>query len=135
MGMNIVPQQLLADPERDRLYAIASNGIPGSNGGNVVYALGGAEHVDSEVSFGALGATALAVDPASGALYSASERMGYGRVQAQGALMGEDLAAPLETWKRPRSLAYNPSTGHLFVGLDSGLRRGGGGDLLIRHLT
>jgi YVTN family beta-propeller protein len=123
MGMDIIPQRLLADPQRGRLYAIASNGVPGSNGGSIVYALDGADHAHSGLRFGALGATALALDPASGTLFSASERMGYGRVQAQDVETGEDIVAALETWKRPRSLAYNTATGHLFVGLYSGPRR------------
>ena len=123
LGAEIVPRRIVVDADGNRLYAVAFNGTPGSNGGDIIYVLDATDHRVLDARAGVVGVTALALDAAGGRLYASSSRMGYTQVQAVDLASGQPALAPLELWKYPRSLAFNPATGHLFLGLTPGSRR------------
>ena len=80
---NLVPYRLIAEPSGQRLYAIAPNGAPGSNGGVVAYAVDSNKlRVQSE--FGEINVFALAIDAGSQRAYVAAshpiEGLGQGYV-------------------------------------------------------
>jgi len=110
----VKPIHIQVDPEAGRAYMVASNGVPGSNAGFVVYVvdLKSGELVRGEV--GGLSMTGLAVDPEGQRIFSTAGRFGYYQLIVNDASSFKCLAT-LSLPKYPAALAYNPKTHHLFI--------------------
>jgi YVTN family beta-propeller protein len=123
LGYPIVPQQIRVDPQGNRLYVVAFNGIPGSNGADMIYVLDRAsrEPIQTEHRLSQPSVLDLVLDPVAQRLYSVAGRFGRNSVIVEALPQGQDLAT-LELWKYPRSVGYNPDTEHLFIGLNPGSR-------------
>jgi YVTN family beta-propeller protein len=113
-GRPVKPAQVVVDGSKGLLFAVASNGVPGSNGGMVVYTLDLATGDRLDKSLGGISTTAIALDEVGERLYSVASRPPSYR------LFVDDIAsfgqvASLALPDYPAALAYNPSTHHLFV--------------------
>jgi len=120
LGLEIVPRRIVADPTANRLYVAAFNGIPGSNGGDMIYALDSRSFERLPASLGGVSTIDLALDAAAGRLYSVAGRFGSYTLHANDLKGG--AAQMLDLTKQPRALAYSPTTDHLFVALIEGAR-------------
>lgn len=113
-GTKEKPVKVQVDPRTGRAYMVAFNGVPGSNGGFIVYVLDleTGEPVRGQV--GGLSMTGLVLDPEGGRIYSTAGRFGYFQLIVNDA---HNLArvATLGLPKYPAALAYNPATHHIFI--------------------
>jgi len=107
------PVRLLRDPGRDMLYAVADNGIPGSNGGRVVYRREGNSWSSSDVP-GRLGVLELVYDETTDRFYSTHEHMGEYGLQIWDANERRELLY-VELDASPVALLLNTSRHHLWV--------------------
>jgi len=110
------PVATVLDTRRNILYAVAYNGTPGSNGGNVVR-----RFVDGDFSLTALAPGRLSVidliyDEQTDRFYATNWRMGSYGLQISDA---EDCreALYLRLDRPPAIMALNPATHHLWVAL------------------
>lgn len=115
----VKPVQIAVDARVGRAFMVASNGIPGSNSGLVVYVvdLRSGELVPGMV--GGLSTTALALDSEGQRVFSTAGR--FGRFQ----LIVNDTVSLKQTDvvdlpSHPAALAYNPATHHVFICLNPG---------------
>jgi YVTN family beta-propeller protein len=112
------PVQMLLDTRRNRLYAVALNGIPGSNNGYVVTRIGEADADPAAPAPGKLSVVDLVYDEEMDRFYATNARMGtYGLQVSQGEDGRELLALRLDRY--PAAMALNPATRHLWVVLQS----------------
>jgi YVTN family beta-propeller protein len=117
-GSQEIPRQIVRDTRRERLYAVAFNGVPGSNGGSVVTRLGpqGAE-LDAPAP-GRLSVIDLLYDEDSDRFFSTNGRMGtFGLQVSDGEDCRELLYLPLAG--HPVALALDSATHHLWLALQS----------------
>ncbi len=115
-GLGQPPRAYLRDTVRGRMYAIALNGLPGSNGGTVLAPLDG--DVRSE-TLGGPGVIEAAYDAVTDRFLVANgPGLGPCSLQALSAVDGEEL---LDTVPGgcPTHLALMPTTGHLWVSVSS----------------
>jgi DNA-binding beta-propeller fold protein YncE len=114
-GEGILPDTLLVNPRAPRFYATASNGIPGSNGGTIVYAIDG-DALKQIALNGDRNVTSLALDAGAQRLYvSASHPLALtNRLNVLDA-RSLDLTASLGLPARASAMAVNPATHHLFL--------------------
>lgn len=118
-GGEEIPSRIVRDSRRERLYAVAFNGVPGSNGGNTVTRLGaqGAEITASAP--GRLSVIDLLYDEEGDRFYSTNARMGtFGLQVSAGEDCRELLYLPLAGY--PAALAVNRTTHHLWLAVQSG---------------
>ncbi|NLT72951.1 MAG: hypothetical protein GXX94_01975 [Chloroflexi bacterium] len=107
------PVQVLMDTRRNRLYAVALNGLPGSNGGYVAYWLDGIAWREAE-AIGRLGVLDVVYDEITDRFFSISSHMTEHGVQVTGADSGQMLhAIPLEV--APQAMLLNAPLHHLWV--------------------
>jgi len=121
LGYPIVPRAIQVDPLRNRLYLVGFNGTPGSNGGDIIYVVDGETLKLLDGRPGGLSTFDLALNVEGGRLYSVAGRFGNYDVYINDAETYAELQRR-DFRKRTRSLAYNPATDHLFVGLMEGGR-------------
>lgn len=116
-----VPVDFTIDPEGNRIYAVASNGIPGSNWGMIVYVVDGATHQQLSSGLGGASVTALALDAPVHRLYIATTHLIEGRYffQAFDTVSGEQIFS-LELESEIHALAVNSDTQHIFLARDDG---------------
>lgn len=109
----VKPIRTLVDAQAGRVYLIASNGIPGSNGGLVVYItdLQG-KQVDGQV--GGLSMTGMALDSAGHLLFSTAARFSSYSLMVDDARSLQRVAT-LSLPRYPAAIGYNPRTHHIFV--------------------
>jgi len=117
----VKPVQIQVDPATDRAYIVASNGIPGSNSGLVIYILDLKSGEQIEGWVGGLSTTDLALDPAGQRIFSTAGRFGYFQMIVNNAASLEQVAV-VDLNKYPAALAYNPQTQHIFVALTQAMR-------------
>lgn len=116
-GGEVPVQGAVLDTRRDHLYVIASNGVPGSNGGLVVSRYDGAAAVHGAPSPGRLSTIDLLYDQKLDLFYSTNSRMGtYGLQVTRAEDMRELYAWGLDAY--PAALIHNPATGHVWVALE-----------------
>ena len=116
-----VPTDFGIDPETNRLYAVASNGVPGSNWGMIVYVVNGATNQQLSSGLGGTSVTALALDPAAHRLYIAITRLIEGRYFFQAFdTVSEERVFSLELESEVHALAVNPNTRHIFLAREDG---------------
>jgi len=116
-----VPTGFAIDREANRLYAVASNGVPGSNWGMIVYVVNGATHQQLSSGLGGTSVTALALDPAVHRLYIATTRLIEGRYFFQAFdTVNEERVFSMELDSEVHALVVNPNTQHIFLARDDG---------------
>jgi YVTN family beta-propeller protein len=117
----VKPVQIRVDSVAGRAYIVASNGVPGSNSGLVIYVtdLESGEPVEGWV--GGLSTTDLALDPAGQRIFSTAGRFSYFQMIVNDALSLEQVAV-VDLQSYPSALAYNPQTQHVFICLTQAMR-------------
>ncbi|MBC7265277.1 MAG: hypothetical protein H5T64_13120 [Chloroflexi bacterium] len=128
----VLPVEIHVDPASNRLYLVAFNGIPGSNGGYIVYTLDRRTLEPLEHTSSAFSVTGLAIDPERKELYATTVRFSYYHILAEDTRDFTTIGA-LDLPKYPECLAYNPVTRHLFIGLSQTYRPDvpPGGEILV----
>jgi DNA-binding beta-propeller fold protein YncE len=119
--LSVTPVKIQVDSAAGRAYMTASNGIPGSNGGLIIYVVDmkSGEQVEGQV--GGLSTTDLALDPAGHRIFSTSGRFSWFQMIVNDTASLEQIAA-VALQKYPSALAYNPQTQHVFIGLTQAMR-------------
>jgi len=109
------PLRSEVDTVTNRLFVAAFNGIPGSNGGFILYALDAGTGEQLPPGLGGLSTTAMLLDRESRRLYSIAGRYGSYKLYVDDPdLLSHIADRPLDPI--PVSLAYVPATNHLLVG-------------------
>ena len=109
------PLRSEVDAVTNRLFAVAFNGVPGSNGGFILYALDASTGEQLPPGLGGLSTTAMLLDRESRRLYSTAGRYGSYKLYVDDPDLLRHIAdRPLDPI--PVSLAYVPATNHLLVG-------------------
>ena len=117
------PVQVVLDTRRDLLYAVAFNGIPGSNGGYIVTRWG-SEGPDQSVPVpGKLSVIDLVYDEKTDRFYATHSRMGEHGLQISEAEDGRELL-DLRLNRYPPAMVLNPTTWHLWLVLAPSFREG-----------
>jgi len=124
------PVQVVLDVRRNRFYAVAANGIPGSNYGYVVTRLDEGLAASQAPAPGQLSVVELIYDEEMDRFYATSLRMGTYSLQVSQA---EDCQqVHLVSFNRyPAAMALNPATRHLWVVLQTVSVRTTAADTLI----
>lgn len=108
------PVEYALDTRANRLFVVADNGVPGSNGGMVIYVVDLAGEGQLEKTLGRVHTTGIVLDAQGRRLYAAS-------VHFSDAWLGVYNIDTLELVREvrldmvPRDLALVPSTAHLFI--------------------
>ena len=113
-GTRETPRGYVWDSRRGRMYAIAHNGIPGSNGGDVLASL---DPDAGPAPASRVGITAAVYDAATDRLYTASRRMAACALAASSAEDGTEILG-LRFAGCPEHLALVEETGHLWVAVN-----------------
>jgi YVTN family beta-propeller protein len=112
----VEPVQIRVDAAADRAYILASNGVPGSNGGLVIYIIDLENGGPVEGWVGGLSTTDLVLDPAGQRIFSTAGRFGYFQMIVNDTSSLKQVAV-VDLDKYPSALAYNPQTQHVFIAL------------------
>lgn len=124
------PIQILLDTRRDVPYAVAFNGIPGSNGGYIIARWNGERFDPSLPAPGKLSVAQALYDEKMDRFYATYARMGTFGLQVSNAEDCAEIAdIPLERY--PTALVLNPATWHMWVVLPA-LGQAEPGDTLVR---
>jgi YVTN family beta-propeller protein len=118
-GTELPPVATARDTRRGQSYAVAYNGVPGSNGGYEVSPLDGSADGDAEVPQrmpGRLSVISVLYDAGSDRWYSTNSRMGTFGLQVAQAQDNQELLY-LHLPQYPTNLALNPASGHLWLAL------------------
>lgn len=108
------PVQMVRDTRRGLLYAVASNGVPGSNHGYVVTRWGPRGPEPGQPVPGRLSVVQLLYDEALDRFYATTTRMGQHGLQVSQASDCQELFyMPLRDYAT--AMALNPTTHHLWV--------------------
>ncbi|KPL22404.1 MAG: hypothetical protein AMJ93_07230 [Anaerolineae bacterium SM23_84] len=110
----VKPTHIQVDPRAGRAYMVASNGVPGSNSGLMVYVIDVRTGEPIEGQVGGLSMSGLALDPPGGRIFSTAGRFGRYELIVNDASTLEREAA-LDMPRYPAAIAYNPVTHHLFI--------------------
>ena len=114
-GAGITPDVLLTNPSVPRFYAVASNGVPGSNGGNALY-LFDSETVKQLAIVGDRNISALVLDDATQRLYeTATHPLAYTTKLSVFDALSLNRISTLDLPTRVTAMALNPQTHHLFM--------------------
>ncbi|MBM4428884.1 MAG: hypothetical protein FJ026_00865 [Chloroflexi bacterium] len=130
--VKVAPTVIQVDPAAGRAYMIASNGIPGSNAGLVLYVLDLKTGQQLQANVGGLSMTGLALDVEGQRIFSTAGRFGSFQLIVDDAHSLKQVTA-LALPAYPAALAYNPATKHVFVCLldTSDMTRGSAVELWI----
>ncbi|HUT15756.1 MAG TPA: beta-propeller fold lactonase family protein [Anaerolineae bacterium] len=110
----VKPIDIQVDAEAGRAYTVASNDVPGSNGGLVVYMIDLMTGERIQGSVGGLSMTGLALDSEGERIFSTIGRFGYHQLIVND-LRSYEQTTTLDLLGYPAALAYNPETYHLFI--------------------
>jgi len=112
-GSTVPPSAVYQDARRGRLFAKAFNGVPGSNGGYVLYPLDGDRDPRRRLP-GRLSLTDALYDTTLDRWYCTNTRMGTYGLQIVQAHDNQEIAyLPLAGY--PSTMALNTKTGHLWI--------------------
>jgi len=116
LDVEVPPVRVAVDTRRGRAYAVAYNGVPGSNGGSVIARLTDDAGGPGTTTNGRVGVVDLIYDPDADRLYATINRMSiYGLQVSDPATLEERQYFPLEA--PPSAAALNGGTHHLWVAL------------------
>jgi DNA-binding beta-propeller fold protein YncE len=107
------PVQMLRDTRRNVLYAVAQNGVPGSNAGFVVYRQDGSAWSDENVP-GRLSVLDIAYDDATDRFYALCGHMGEYALQIYSAADHKEVAY-IRLAMPPAAMLLNSPQHHLWV--------------------
>ncbi len=111
---NVEPIYTLVDSPIGRAFIMASNGVPGSNGGLVVYVVDLKSGKRVEAQVGGLSMTAMALDMEEQRIFSTAGRFGsYSLIVDDAKALKHIAALALDGY--PVALGYNPNTHHIFI--------------------
>jgi len=110
----VKPVQIQMDSAADRAYMVASNGVPGSNSGLIIYIIDLKSGEPIQGLVGGLSTTGLALDPAGQRIFSTAGRFGYFQMIVNDTLSLKQVAV-VDLQQYPAALAYNPQTHHVFI--------------------
>ena len=127
------PIDIQVDAEAGRAYMVASNHVPGSNGGLVVYIIDLITGERIQGSVGGLSMTGLALDSERKRIFSTTARFGRNQLIVND-LRSYEQTATLDLPGYAAALAYNPETYHLFFCLTPSSNPGLGPSTEIRVL-
>ncbi len=130
ISLPVTPVQIHVDSAAGRAYVVASNGVPGSNGGLMIYIVDAESGKPVEGRVGGLSTTDLVLDRAGQRLFSTAGRFGRFQMIVNDTLSLEQVAV-VDLQKYPSALAFNPQTQHVFVGLTEATRPPWGDEPLI----
>lgn len=120
------PLLVRVNPNDNRLYTIAWNGVPGSNSRHVVYSVDSATLVQRAILAYSGNTTAFAIDPDTNRLFSAGTHpLAY--TNELDVYDSEDVkihSMPLQA--RTLGMVYNPLTHHLFLSQATGYQPSAG---------
>ncbi|MGB9879281.1 MAG: hypothetical protein ACPLRM_00840 [Anaerolineae bacterium] len=110
----VKPIQIEVDAKAKRVFMVAFNGIPGSNGGFMIYIvdLESGELIPGAV--GGLSTTAMVLDPEGQRIFSTAGRFGHFQLIVNDALDFKQIAV-VDLPQYPAALGYNPQTHHVFT--------------------
>lgn len=112
------PVGMVLDTRRGRAYAVAFNGVPGTNGGNVAALLEDGTGSHAKAVPGRLGIEHLLYDEITDRFYATIARLADYGLQVSDAGTLEELSfLPLD--RRPSAAALNTTTQHLWLALPS----------------
>lgn len=112
-GSTVPPSAVYPDARRGLLYAKAFNGVPGSNGGYVLYPLDGDQDFRRRLP-GRLSLIDALYDTTLDRWYCTNTRMGTYGLQIVQAHDNQEIAyLPLDGY--PSAMTLNTSTGHLWI--------------------
>jgi len=110
----VKPVHIQLDDRSGRAFVVASNGIPGSNSGLIVYVIDLSSGKRVQASIGGLSMTGLALDFEGQRIFSTAGRFGHYQLIVND-LRSYEQTATLDLPGYPAALAYNPETYHLFI--------------------
>jgi YVTN family beta-propeller protein len=112
-GLSVKPVRSLIDAQAGRVYMVASNGVPGSNGGLIVYItdLQG-KRIEGQV--GGLSMTGIALGSEEQLIFSTTARSSSYSLLVDDASRLQRVAT-LDLTAYPAAVTYNPHTHHIFV--------------------
>jgi len=117
-GAPVPPIQVIADTRRKLTYGVAFNGIPGSNGGQIVYPLNQGNAQASPAVPGRLSVIDVLYDEDVDRFFATNARMGtFGLQVWSPETLSEVLYLSLPAY--PSSMILNPTTHHLWLALTS----------------
>lgn len=115
LGLSLTPSFVRVNPNNNRIYAMASNGVPGSNSRMVTYSIDG-DTLKQRAILPGIGSTLyFAVDPDTNRVYQV-ETHPLAQTHHLTAFDADDkrlVSLPLS--ERATGLLYNPQTHHLFI--------------------
>jgi YVTN family beta-propeller protein len=114
-GDGNMPTFLIANPSVPRIYAVASNGVPGSNGGVILYTVDAQNLKQLDLSF-ERNVSALVLDDSAQRVYETATHplANYTHLSVLDALTMK-LIASLDLPARVTAMALNEQTHHLFL--------------------
>lgn len=116
LGSESPPQQIVVDTRRGIPYAVAFNGIPGSNGGSIIARWNGQAFETTGPLPGKFSVIEALYDERLDRFYVTHSRMGVSGLHVSAAEDSAEIAdLPLERY--PLSMALSPNTWHLWVAL------------------
>jgi len=112
LGTREFPRKLIWDTGRDLAYAVALNGIPGSNGGYIVYRVNGG----TKPMLNRVGVVDLIYDRARDRFYVTYSRMGHHSLLVQDVAEGA-VVREIELGGYPVAMALDAAYDHLWLAL------------------
>jgi DNA-binding beta-propeller fold protein YncE len=116
LGSESPPQQIVVDTRRDIAYAVAFNGIPGSNGGSIMARWNGQAFETAGPMPGKLSVIEAIYDDKMDRFYVTHSRMGISGLQVSSADDSAEMA-DIALERYPVAMALNPNTWRLWVAL------------------
>jgi len=116
IGSTPDPLRTVVDPSANRLFIMASNGVPGSNGGTIIYAVDAESGQQLQGQLGGISTSAMLLDLEGRRLYSGAGRYGQYRLfvdDPDNLRHITDRPYPI----MPIGLALVPASQHLYVTL------------------
>ena len=117
----VKPLQIRVDSLAGRAYIVASNGVPGSNGGLIIYMINLQTGEPIQGLVGGLSTTDLVLDPAGQRVFSTAGRFSYFQMIVNDTLSLKQIAV-VQLQQYPAALAYCPETHHVFICLTQAVR-------------
>jgi hypothetical protein len=117
----VKPMQIRVDSAAGRAYIVASNGVPGSNGGLMIYVIDLKTGEQVPGLLGGLSTTDLALDLTGQRIFSTAGRFSYFQVIVNDTLSLKQVAV-VQLQQYPAALAYNAETHHAFICLTQAVR-------------
>lgn len=112
---NITPDWIRLNPNLNRLYAVADNGVPGSNGRRVAYSIDATTlQIRTTLPFNG-NVSQFAIDPETNRVFVAGTHPLTGNHELAVVDANDHRVLAMGLVARPAGIVYNPQTHHLFL--------------------